>query len=338
MRYTNLKLTNFTVFRDASFDFVPGVNLLVGANGTGKTHALKLLYAIHLAHYQAEAEGFVIPTLSRVFYAPGFEEYRSAGADPEAITNVVAKTEDDSWGFSIIGAGGSEWAFDGSKTQKGPRPVYIPSVDMLAHTRRFTSTYDEYRIDFDQTYRDIVSLLLSPEKRVIDNLGIDIARLTGGLATDVDEVDERFYVTTPSGRFAAPMISEGVRKLTTLVVLIRNGWLRPQTTLFWDEPEVSVNPSLMGELVQAILTLARAGVQVFIATHGYFLLKEFDLQAKQGDVKYFALEAKDGDVAVHPTASLDELAPDKISEQFDSIYDRELTRATGRPRKGANGR
>lgn len=219
-----------------------------------------------------------------------------------------------------------------------PRPVFIPSVDMLAHTKGFLSTWELYNIDFDVTYRDIVLLLLSPEKREIETLGVNLETLTGGLARGIQEQDERFFVETSAGRFAAPMVAEGVRKFATVVQLIKNGWIRTGTTLFWDEPEVSVNPSLMQDLAKMILILAGAGVQIFLATHSYVLLKELDLQANSGDVKYFALELMGNEVAVHPASSYDELSPNKIAEAFDSIYDRQLARATGRWRKNGDGR
>jgi ABC-type transport system involved in cytochrome c biogenesis ATPase subunit len=39
-----LEIHNFTVFGKASFDFSPGLNMVVGTNGTGKTQLLKLGY------------------------------------------------------------------------------------------------------------------------------------------------------------------------------------------------------------------------------------------------------------------------------------------------------
>ncbi|WP_295428980.1 AAA family ATPase [uncultured Thiodictyon sp.] len=39
-----LRISNFTAFGAAIFDFSPGLNVIVGANGTGKTHVLKLGY------------------------------------------------------------------------------------------------------------------------------------------------------------------------------------------------------------------------------------------------------------------------------------------------------
>ncbi|GAA4019049.1 hypothetical protein GCM10022408_36280 [Hymenobacter fastidiosus] len=39
-----LLIKDFTVFADADFTFGPGLNVIVGTNGTGKSHVLKLGY------------------------------------------------------------------------------------------------------------------------------------------------------------------------------------------------------------------------------------------------------------------------------------------------------
>jgi DNA repair ATPase RecN len=41
-----LSLKNFTVFHDAAFQFAEGLNVIVGENGTGKSHLLKAAYTI----------------------------------------------------------------------------------------------------------------------------------------------------------------------------------------------------------------------------------------------------------------------------------------------------
>tara|TARA_Y100001970_G_scaffold294169_1_gene447896 strand:+ start:12237 stop:12404 length:168 start_codon:yes stop_codon:yes gene_type:complete len=38
---TNLQLKNFTAFTDLVIDFSPGINIVIGENGTGKTQLLK---------------------------------------------------------------------------------------------------------------------------------------------------------------------------------------------------------------------------------------------------------------------------------------------------------
>lgn len=45
MKLTQLHLKNFTTFADLNIKFSPGINILIGQNGMGKTHILKTLYA-----------------------------------------------------------------------------------------------------------------------------------------------------------------------------------------------------------------------------------------------------------------------------------------------------
>jgi DNA repair ATPase RecN len=45
-----LLVKNFTVFAEADFEFGPGLNVVVGTNGTGKSHVLKLGYVVEVDH------------------------------------------------------------------------------------------------------------------------------------------------------------------------------------------------------------------------------------------------------------------------------------------------
>ena len=45
MPLTRIEAENFTVFEDITIQFSKGLNVLVGENGMGKTHIMKLAYA-----------------------------------------------------------------------------------------------------------------------------------------------------------------------------------------------------------------------------------------------------------------------------------------------------
>jgi recombinational DNA repair ATPase RecF len=70
--HEKLHLQNFTVFQDAEFSFVPGINVLVGANGTGKTHLMKVLFGYQLASNRGNARHFFM--LQDVFQMNELEE------------------------------------------------------------------------------------------------------------------------------------------------------------------------------------------------------------------------------------------------------------------------
>ena len=199
---------------------------------------------------------------------------------------------------------------------------------MIGHTKGYLALDREYAIDFDKTYGDVVTKLELSTKYSPDNLASNemstIQDRMGG-TVEYDAGDRRFYLVTPQGRIAMPLVAEGLRKFATLHTIWKNGWLRPGTCLFWDEPEANLNPKLMDEAVAAILALARGGVQVFLATHSYVILKELDVQAGPDDsVRYFALEGTEGGTVVHPADRLEDLRPNPILAQYERLYDLDL--------------
>jgi len=76
--------------------------------------------------------------------------------------------------------------------------------------------------------------------------------------------------------------------------LIATGALLDKGYLFWDEPEANLNPKLIKVAAEIIFALSKQGIQVFIATHSLFLLRELEiLKAKDKNnvlpVRYFSL-------------------------------------------------
>lgn len=114
-------------------------------------------------------------------------------------------------------------------------------------------------------------------------------------------------------------MAEGWRKVSMLVRLISTGSLLEKGCLFWDEPESNLNPSLIRDVAKAILGICKAGVQVLVATHSLFLLREFEIllerEFAEVEHKYFALRrngdgvevSQDDDIgSVDPLLLLDE--------------------------------
>ena len=40
MKIKRIKFQNYTVFEDQQMEFSPGINVIIGENGTGKTHLM----------------------------------------------------------------------------------------------------------------------------------------------------------------------------------------------------------------------------------------------------------------------------------------------------------
>ena len=79
-----------------------------------------------------------------------------------------------------------------------------------------------------------------------------------------------------------------------------NGELRNKSSLFWDEPEANLNPRLLRELAGILVELSKV-MQVTVATHSLFLLRELEILQKQkklSKARYFGLHFSDNGVEV----------------------------------------
>ncbi len=61
-------------------------------------------------------------------------------------------------------------------------------------------------------------------------------------------------------------------------------------------------------MAELLVELSRAGMQVFIATHSLFLVKELEiLRTKEGKFKYFGLGFNQGEVRVSQSEDFEQL-------------------------------
>jgi predicted ATP-dependent endonuclease of OLD family len=85
------------------------------------------------------------------------------------------------------------------------------------------------------------------------------------------------------------MMAEGLRKIGTISYLLKNGALNQNSILFWDEPESNLNPKLIRDIAKLLIYLERLDVQIFIANHSLFLIKELEiLRQKENNIRYFS--------------------------------------------------
>lgn len=332
---SKIEIENFTAFKKLSVDLSAGVNVFIGKNGTGKTHLLKLLYA-SCSITEGEKEPFAAK-LRDVFKPyegrPGRLVRRQAisataklaiwrGADLKigaSFSNHTVKAE------GVKTSGETKWK--DTKTVA----AYIPVKEMLAHAPGFRSLYKKREIAFEETYADIIDLaylpkLMGPPDRARTRL---LKTLEQAIEGKVIVKGEHFFLKNKQGELEFSLLAEGMRKLALLWLLIQNGVLLGGSVLFWDEPESNLNPSLMKEVVTLMLELQRMGVQMFLATHNYVVLKEFDLQRSKTDAVCFhsLYRTEQDDVTVKTVDSYLDIDPNDIALTFSDLYDRDIERA-----------
>lgn len=330
---SRIKLESFTAFEELTLTPSSGINVFIGANGTGKTHLMKVAYAA----CDARRAGILFPDKLAKLFLPSNRTLGRLVRRRRGHSNAFVEV---AWGkprvrlsFSNLVKSPTSATVSEKRSKEAIGPsVYIPVKEMLANAPGFRSLYAERSIYFEEIYADILdraflpALLGAPDlarKRLLDTL----RKVMEG---KVWPEGEEFFLGGRQGKIEFTLLAEGLRKLGLLWLLIQNGTLSKGSILFWDEPETNLNPSLFEAVVEILLQLQRQGVQVFLATHDYLILKQFDLLSRNNDeVLYHALYHDDdsGQLKCNTTDTYLEIAPNAIAEAFATVYDREIKRS-----------
>jgi AAA15 family ATPase/GTPase len=340
-KINHVKLENFTAFAELDQALSPGVNVIIGANGTGKTHLLKVLYAATAITTGEDREKGFARKLLGVFNPYQGRMTRLIRRQQGLPAAEITVTRDDGAKLKAIidnrKANVKNVRVTGEEKWKDIKieSAYIPVKEMLAHAPGFLATVSKREITFEEVYVDIIKKAFLPKlsgphdakrKRLLETL-------QKAIEGKVIAKGEHFFLKNSQGELEFTLLAEGMRKLALIWLLIQNGTLLSLSgsVLFWDEPEANLNPALMGEVVEVILELQRMGVQVFLTTHNYVLLKEFDLRQKEGDVIRYLSLYRDEQKAVVANASdsYTGIDPNAIAGTFSDLYDRELMRSLG---------
>ena len=290
-----LHIRNFTVFSDAELHFCQALNIITGENGAGKTHLLKLAYApLAVCAEEGIRQRGALPT--KTLLQPKIAEKLVGVFRPESLGRLARRRQgrercdvelsfrekEQNLAFAFSSNSKSEVAIQTlpRKWESSP-PVFLPTRELMTLFPNFISVYEGHYLELEETWRDTCLLLGAPVKRGPkgEKAGDHLERLSEAMEGSIElDKNGRFYLRTAIGRMEMPLVAEGLRKVACLAHLISTGVLLDKGYLFWDEPEANLNPQLLKRVVESILLLCLEGIQVFIATHSLFLLRELEIR------------------------------------------------------------
>jgi len=337
-----IKFEKFTAFESLEVKFSPGINVFVGQNGTGKTHILKAAYA---ACDIAKSKGGFAEKINNVFYPSGKQIGRlvkRSSVSSKGSLRITRRVEDNKKISLMLSLSNHTTKPGKAKVSGSPRAwtetpmeaAYIPVKDMMANAPGFRSLYEEREIHFEEVYVDIIRkaflpILKGPTNKQRKQL---LELLQAEMEGKVIAKNEEFFLRNKQGLLEFSLLAEGYRKMGLLWLLIQNGTLLNGSLLFWDEPETNLNPKLMRSIIGILLELQRMGVQIFLATHDYVVLKELDLQTtKKDNIQFHSLfrDKESGEIQISSTDNYLHLSPNAIDDTFGSFVDREIERSMG---------
>lgn len=161
---TKLQLKNFAAFTDLNIEFSPGVNIIIGENGTGKTQLLKAILALSGPEARADQAGEALARKLCRLYHPMTDqvgELRRAGSRGDALLEatfsldqeVSARFNGKDTVVKVVVSGDAEVA----------PATFIPTKEVLSLVRGLTADKrDEPTIEriFDDGYLDLAHQLI----------------------------------------------------------------------------------------------------------------------------------------------------------------------------------
>ena len=261
-------------------DFCDGINVLIGGNGVGKTSLLKMIYAAAQWSFQQTDPGKTRKLLQ--FFSEHLKDHDAMKSMGRQDDYSYFRVSDGKHQFEYSLSHGGIFNYDDWLGLNIPS-VFIPTTEMLSHSKGFLAMNQKYNMPFDGTQVDIIVNASLPETKEVSETMTDVLqKLSQTIQGTVVQNEDVFYIQKEDGRRVDfSLEAEGYRKLGLLWKLIRNGLLESGSVLLWDEPEANLNPELYPVLVDALLELQRHGVQMFIATHSYNFAKYLEIRREK---------------------------------------------------------
>ena len=292
------------------------INLIIGGNGSGKTFLLKAIYSTlrtlegyKRGNEQRSAAEILADKLYWTFQADKIGDLVSKGADAPLSSMVMFDQKRVAYS---LGKDTSRQIsnLDNQVPPRSSHSVFLPAKEVLSlHQIILESRGQDKVFGFDDTYYDLAKAL-----RIQPSMGRNYAEfaksrqrledILGGVV-QYDEPSGRWLFVKGRQKFAIGVTAEGIKKIAILDTLLGNRYLDTHSVVLIDEPESALHPTAISQLLDIVAMLAERGIQFFMASHSYFVVKKLFLIAQErgwsvpvlssaADGSWHAADLKDG--------------------------------------------
>jgi energy-coupling factor transporter ATP-binding protein EcfA2 len=268
------------------------INLVIGGNGSGKTFLLKAIYSAlrTLEEYkrgddQRTASEILAEKLYWTFQADHIGDLVTKGADGPLSFSLELHKQSFHYTFGkdttrAIGA------IENHVPPRKSNSVFLPAKEVLSlHQVILKSREQDKVFGFDDTYLDLSRALSLPTTggknfKEFASSRQDLENILGG-KVEYDDASGRWQFRKGNQKFPIGVTAEGIKKIAILDTLLGNRYLDPSSIVLIDEPESALHPTAISSLLDIIAMLATRGIQFFLASHSYFVVKKLFLIAQE---------------------------------------------------------
>lgn len=288
----SVKLQSFGPLPHIDWKNLGRINLVIGENGCGKTILLKSLYsamrtleAYKRGDERRTAAEILADKLYWTFQVDKIGDLVSKGSDVPLSCAVNFDQREFRFGF------GKDTTKQISSLENHVQPreknsIFLPAKEVLSlHHIILKSREQDKSFGFDDTYLDLArALRQAPMGGKIDaEFSRSRKRLESilGGKVEYDEASGRWLFKKGKQKFPIGVTAEGIKKIAILDTLLGNRYLEPGSIVFIDEPESALHPTAIAKLLDIVGILSERGIQFFMASHSYFVIKKLFLIAQE---------------------------------------------------------
>ncbi len=288
----SVKLQSFGPLGEVAWKNLGPINLIIGENGCGKTILLKALYssmrtleAYKRGDERRTAAEILTDKLYWTFQVDKIGDLVSKGADTPLSCAVTLDHHEFRFGF------GKDTTKKISSLENHVQPrdknsIFLPAKEVLSlHHIILKSREQDKSFGFDDTYLDLARALRQPP--IAGSVDTEFSKsrkhlesILGG-KVEYDEASARWLFKKGNQKFPIGVTAEGIKKIAILDTLLGNRYLEPGSVVFIDEPESALHPTAISKLLDIVSVLTECGIQFFLASHSYFVVKKLFLIAQE---------------------------------------------------------
>jgi len=283
-------ISNLANIQQISLEKPAKINIIIGENDSGKTMLLKALYMMtkSVEEYkrgkdQRTFKEVINDKIYWTFQVNNIGDIVRKGSRENTTLHMKldGKSIDIKLSASASKSVGSAMTESSGRNKNS---IFLPAKEVLSLFNVIKkSRFIDKEFGFDDTYLDLVVSLEKSSKQ--GNNFKDFSKgkkiLQELIRGRIEFHDGEWIFHKGNMKIPIHSTAEGIKKIAILDRLLTNRTLTPGSILFIDEPESVLHPKAIIEFLDILTLLSKRGVQIFMATHSFFVLKKMMIVAKK---------------------------------------------------------